>query len=87
MLQSDQIEDTTKVCRQDPEEMLQNARERKEKETGVLNKFKEFIFAVSYLDRENELAAQRILGELNLKVMYCERAEQRWLKEIELKYL
>ena len=78
-----QIESTGSACKPDPEDMLQRARKSLEKENDNLSKFKEFINAVGYLERDNELAARNILGELSLKVMQAEENEQRWLDEID----
>ena len=77
------IASTEQSCKPDPEEMLQSARKQKEREQAVLDAYKQFIISVNYLDRDSEIAARQILGELTLKVWQAETNEKRWLDEID----
>ena len=84
MLNSNQgIASTEQSCKPDPEEMLQSARKQKEREQAVLDAYKQFIISINYLERDSEIAARQILGELMLKVWQAEANEKRWLDEID----
>jgi hypothetical protein len=72
-----------KDCKPDPEEMLQSARKQKEEAQGHIDRFKEFAFNVRYMERDNELGAEKIAGELVFNLWQAEANEQRWLNEID----
>lgn len=82
MLNSNQVESST--CRQpDPEEMLQSAKRQKEEAQGHIDRFREFAMNINYMERNNELGAAGIIGELVFKLWQAEANEQRWLDEID----
>lgn len=82
MLNSNQVEGST--CKQpDPEDMLQSAKKQKEEAQAHIDRFKQFAMNVRYMERDNELGAAKIIGELVFKLWQAEANEQRWLDEID----
>ena len=67
----------------DPEDMLQSAKKQKEEAQDHIDRFKEFAMNIRYMERDNELGAAKIIGELVFKLWQAEANEQRWLDEID----
>lgn len=71
-----------RICRPDPEEMLQRARERLEQVNKELEAYKNFVRITDHIPHSDE-AAVKILGALTLKQMSAEIEVERWLEEID----
>ena len=79
---SGQIESSACV-KPDPEDMLQSAKRQKEEVQSHIDRFKEFAMNIRHMERDNELGAVKIIGELVFKLWQAEANEQRWLDEID----